>query len=129
MGMSPILPPVLEAFFQAYRSRDEAGIVACFTEDVTLFGSATGLHSQGRPSGRGVLRAALETFHIRDFSVLKVFGGGEEFGLVLETLMGGGEGLAQASVETLWYLVLAEDGRIRHLSVLWDPRSALRKLD
>ena len=127
--MSPNLPPVVETFFQAYRSRDEAGIVACFTEDVTLFGSATGLHSQGRPSGRGVLRAALETFQIRDFSVQKVFGGGAEFGLLLDTLMGPGKGTAQVRVETLWYLVLAEDGRIRHLSVLWDPRSALSKLD
>lgn len=124
--MAPKVPPVLDKFFKAYRAQDEAGVVACFAEDATVWGSATGLRSEGRASGRGVLRAALETFQIRDFSVQKVFGEGPEYGVILDTFMGDPE--AKAQVETLWFLRLAEDGRIQHLSVLWDPRSALRKL-
>lgn len=124
--MAPKLPPILEKLIKAYRERNEAEVVACFVEDASVWGSATGLRSEGRASGRGVLRAALETFRIRDFSIQKVFGEGPEFGVILDTVMGEPE--AQAQVETLWYLRLAEDGRIEHLSVLWDPRAALRKL-
>lgn len=117
--MDERLQHLVEVFFRTLNDRDEKAHAALYDPTVTYFGSVSGLQDQGIGLIRGVFRAAWNSYGVRRCVPRKSFGQWPEIAVIVD--MFGGTGPDPVPVtEGVFYMTLAEDGRIRKLSLLWD---------
>lgn len=96
--------------------------MALVDHDLRYFGSVFGHDAQGIASYLGIYRGAKRNLGIQKHVPRRVFGIWPKVAVLVEIHWAPPR---HGMVEALWEMTFNTEGRIRELSILWDPRGCV----
>lgn len=108
---------LLRTFFDTHNGSDEKAHLALLHPDVGFYGAASQMRSTGFASYLGIWRGA-KGLGVRRAVPLRVYGLWPEVAMLVRLEFDPARG---RDVDSIWHFAFAPDGRVRELSILWNP--------